>query len=376
MFTRLYYNNMERIFNWEQWRIIAISTVSPLFGYLTPTKGFIYALVVMFAFNIWAGMRADGVAIVRCKNFSFRKFKNALCEFLLYLFIVETIFVIMKNCGDENAAVIVVKSLTYVFMYVYLQNAFRNLIIAYPRNLALRIIYHVIRLEFTRVLPSHLQPIIDRLEKEFGDDPDKNNKKKGETKMSKVVILDGGHGVDCAGKRSPIWGDGSQLFEWEFNRDIVRRIAAMLKAEGIKFEILVPEDNDVSLPERCRRANVIHADCGNNAVLFSVHGNAGGGTGWECYTSVGQTKADAIATVLCEEAEKEFAPDGWKMRFDYIDGDPDKESQFYILKHTVCPAVLSENFFMDTEKDCRFMMSDAGRERIAKVHYNTIKRIL
>ena len=78
----------------------------------------------------------------------------------------------------------------------------------------------------------------------------------------------------------------------------------------------------------------------------------------------------------CEEAEKEFAPDGWKMRFDYIDGDPDKESQFYILKHTVCPAVLSENFFMDTEKDCRFMMTDAGRERIAKVHYNTIKRIL
>ena len=32
----------------------------------------------------------------------------------------------------------------------------------------------------------------------------------------KVIILDGGHGVDCAGKRSPIWGDGSQLFEWEF----------------------------------------------------------------------------------------------------------------------------------------------------------------
>lgn len=123
---------MERVFNWEQWRIITISTVSPLFGYLTPTKGFVYALVVMFAFNIWAGMRADGVAIVRCKNFSFRKFKNALCEFLLYLFIVEAIFVIMKNCGDENAAVIVVKSLTYVFMYVYLQNAFRNLIIAYP----------------------------------------------------------------------------------------------------------------------------------------------------------------------------------------------------------------------------------------------------
>lgn len=167
--------------NLEQWRIIVISTVSPVLGYLTPTKGFVYALVVMFAFNIWAGMRADGVAIVRCKNFSFRKFKNALCELLLYLFIVEAIFVIMKNCGDDQAAIVVIKTLTYVFMYVYLQNAFRNLIVAYPKELALRIIYHVIRLEFARALPSHLQPIIERLEKEFGDDPDKikNDKKKG-----------------------------------------------------------------------------------------------------------------------------------------------------------------------------------------------------
>lgn len=32
---------MDKIFNWEQWRIIAVSTVSLLFGYLTPTKGFV-----------------------------------------------------------------------------------------------------------------------------------------------------------------------------------------------------------------------------------------------------------------------------------------------------------------------------------------------
>ena len=64
--------------NWEQWRIIVISTVRPLFGYVTPTKGFVYALVVMFAFNIWAGMRTDGVVVVRCKNFSFRKFYTSL----------------------------------------------------------------------------------------------------------------------------------------------------------------------------------------------------------------------------------------------------------------------------------------------------------
>lgn len=172
-------------FNFENMRIILVTSFSPILGYFTPTKGFVFSLVMMFSFNIWAGMRADGVSIVRCKNFSFRKFKNALCELLLYLFIVETIFTIMMNCGDGNTAIIVVKSLTYVFMYVYLQNAFRNLIIAYPRNLALRIIYHVIRLEFTRALPSHLQPIIDRLEKEFVDDPEEKEKRKEKKKMSK-----------------------------------------------------------------------------------------------------------------------------------------------------------------------------------------------
>ena len=171
---------MERIFNWEQWRIIAISTVSPLFGYVTPTKGFVYALVVMFTFNIWAGMRADGVAIVRCKNFSFRKFKNALCELLLYLFIVEAIFTIMKNCGDDQAAIVVVKSLTYVFMYVYLQNAFRNLIKAYPKKVALRIIYHVIRLEFIRVLPGYWQPIIEKYQREYDSDIINDKEKEGE----------------------------------------------------------------------------------------------------------------------------------------------------------------------------------------------------
>lgn len=194
--------------------------------------------------------------------------------------------------------------------------------------------------------------------------------------MKPIVILDNGHGEETAGKRSPLWGDGSQLFEWEFNRDIVRRIAAMLKADGIKFEILVPEESDVSLPERCRRANEIYRNYNEKAFLVSVHANAGGGTGWEVYTSPRETKADAIATVFAEEAQRVFVPDGWRMRFDYADGDPDKEAAFYILKHTSCPAILTENFFMDTEKDCRFIMSDDGREQIADMHVAAIKRVL
>ena len=190
-----------------------------------------------------------------------------------------------------------------------------------------------------------------------------------------TVILDNGHGNDTDGKRSPVWKDGTQLFEYEFNRDIVRRTANRLQEKGLPFEVLIPEVWDVSLPERCRRANRIYDRLKGKAILISVHANAGGGTGWECYTSKGETEADVVATYLCEQAEGDFP--GWKMRFDWCDGDPDKESQFYILKHTKCPAVLTENFFMDTERpDCRFIISEEGRERIAEMHVRAIERYI
>lgn len=156
---------MERL-TFEQLRLVAVSAISSLAAIVTPTSGFVLALVVMFAFNIFAGMRADGVSIIRCKNFKMKKFVNSLAELLLYLLIIETMQVILTACGDGGAALVVVKSLTYVFLYVYTCNAFRNLITAYPKNAALRIVYHLIRLEFTRMSPEHWRPIIERVKAE------------------------------------------------------------------------------------------------------------------------------------------------------------------------------------------------------------------
>lgn len=148
-----------------------VSAFSSLVAIVTPTKGFILALVVMFAFNIFCGMRADGISIVRCRNFKLKKFRGALAELLLYLLIIETLQLTLVVCGDTDAALLVVKSLTYVFIYVYASNAFRNLIIAYPKNAALRIVYHLIRLEFLRMLPESWRPIIERMGKETENNP-------------------------------------------------------------------------------------------------------------------------------------------------------------------------------------------------------------
>lgn len=98
-----------------------------------------------------------------------------MCELFLYLLIINIVYTIFVKLGDIKVGQVILKSLTYVFLWVYAQNTFRNLIIAYPRNIALRVVYHIIRLEFTRALPSYIQPIIKRLDEEF-EKPKKKKK--------------------------------------------------------------------------------------------------------------------------------------------------------------------------------------------------------
>ena len=189
-------------------------------------------------------------------------------------------------------------------------------------------------------------------------------------------LLDPGHGgiingeYQTPGKRSPIWPDGRQLFEGEFNRSIVKRLVNHLTCAEIDFVNLVNTEKDISLGTRVKNANKIYSS-DKRALYLSIHANAGGGTGWELFTSKGQTRSDLLATIFFNAMNKEFP--NMKFRTDYSDGDPDKEANYYVLKKTWMPAVLTENFFMDTlNPDCKLIMSEEGRDRIAQAHFNAI----
>lgn len=192
------------------------------------------------------------------------------------------------------------------------------------------------------------------------------------------VIIDNGHGENTPGKRSP---DGMltspgrvALYEFEFNRDIACRLALLLQANGLEPHMLVPEFKDVSLGERSRRANeVFQKD--KESFLVSIHGNAFNekASGFEVYTYVGQSESDTLAEFMCIQAKADLP---FRMRFDTSDGDLDKESRFYILKHTKCPAILTESGFMDNPKDLAFMISDEGRQKIAETHLFAIIEFL
>jgi hypothetical protein len=166
-----------RLLEIERIRLILISALSSLLAILTPTKGFVLAMIIGFGFNLFCGMRADGVSIKRCVNFSWAKARGAIFELLLYFTILYVIYSIVYACGDEKESVFAAKILTYIFDYAYVCNGFKNLVVAYPKNITYRVIYHLIRFELMKALPGYWKPIIERLNNEFDKDGATRNEK-------------------------------------------------------------------------------------------------------------------------------------------------------------------------------------------------------
>lgn len=178
------------------------------------------------------------------------------------------------------------------------------------------------------------------------------------------ILIDNGHGQDTAGKRSP---DG-QFREYYYNRIVARRVTAKLQALGLDAELLVSEEHDVPLAERCRRVNAWCRVYGKaNAICVSIHFNAFGDgsewtspSGWSVCTSVGNTAADSLANCIARAAAMHLP--AMRIRGDWSDGDINHEAGFYILRHTLCPAVLTENGFMTNEQECRWLQTEEAIE--------------
>lgn len=205
-----------------------------------------------------------------------------------------------------------------------------------------------------------------------------------------VILIDNGHGSNTEqnGKFSPLlesdmkigneFTSKGRFREWKYNRVISNLIVDKLKGLGYDARLVVKEDKDISLSERVRRINTIcNKEGAANVLLISVHANAVGdgskwmnGKGWEAYTTRGKTKSDTLAEFLYKRASKNM--DGRKIREDWTDGDRDKEANFYIIKKSYCPAVLTENFFYDNKDDLEYLTSDEGVHAVVRTHVEGI----
>ena len=229
------------------------------------------------------------------------------------------------------------------------------------------------------------EPPVVKPEPVVVNEPEKPKKYAGK---NFYVLLDNGHAKSTPGKRSPLLADGNRFYEWEFNRDIVSRIAEGLDALGIKYHILVPEvEKDVALSERANRANEYCKKYGTkNCMMISVHSNAlGNGNDWQSagkwsvWTTVGVTKSDEYGKVIYKVAEEMLAKYGFGCRDGKVQGNgnagPDYEENFTVLYKTWCPAILTENLFYTNKKECEWLMTTTGRRVIADIHIEAIRRI-
>ena len=102
-------------------------------------------------------------------------------------------------------------------------------------------------------------------------------------------------------------------------------------------------------------------------IFISLHCNSAANRsaeGYEVWTSPGDTQGDKLATCIYGQIAAEF-PDR-AGRTDYSDGDPDKESRFYVLIHTDAPACLVEMAFISNDEEAILLVDTAWQDRYAR----------
>ena len=164
----------------------------------------------------------------------------------------------------------------------------------------------------------------------------------------KRIVLDPGHGGQDSG------AVGGGLRESDVVLSIAYKVREILKHS---FDVYMTRDSDnfVSLSYRSSYAN----NLGDVAAFVSIHCNAASNTsatGWEIFTSKGETGADALAASIGKRYAARFT----------IPARGLKEANFSVLQHTNMPAVLVECCFLSNAEEAQWISSDAIQQQHAE----------
>lgn len=181
--------------------------------------------------------------------------------------------------------------------------------------------------------------------------------------LNMKVVIDPGH----AGRNiDPGAVNGSTgLQEADVALVISRQVANYLLNVGYEVKLTRTEweqEETDDLSYRTALANDWGAD-----IFISLHCNSAANQsaeGYEVWTSPGNTLGDKLATCIYGQIATEF-PDR-AGRTDYSDGDPDKESRFYVLVHTDAPACLVEMAFISNDAEAALLADAAWQDQYAR----------
>ncbi len=141
--------------------------------------------------------------------------------------------------------------------------------------------------------------------------------------------------------------------EGVLNREIGIFLRYFLGWESLNVVCTVAPDNPCDLPLK-KRVKIANSYNKKETLFVSIHCNAcknHKGSGFEIYTTKGLTQSDELAERIADNVQVLYDKMHLKLRYDFSDGDKDKEADFYVLRHTKCPAVLIECLFFDNRKE-------------------------
>ncbi|OLP66332.1 Sporulation-specific N-acetylmuramoyl-L-alanine amidase [Bacillus pumilus] len=170
------------------------------------------------------------------------------------------------------------------------------------------------------------------------------------------IFIDPGHGGTDSGAAA------NGLFEKNITLQISLLLRDILLSEydGVSVRLSRSIDQSITLDQRTNAANSWGAD-----YFLSIHINAGGGTGFESYVYTGvsaptTTYRNALHDQIVRSVD--FANRG------------KKTANFYVLRETSMPAILTENGFVDTAADANKLRNTSFLQGIARAHATGLEK--
>lgn len=212
--------------------------------------------------------------------------------------------------------------------------------------------------------------------------------------QDKVVIFRNGHGLNTAGKETPLLDDGTIIKEYQLNKWITQKAIPML--EHLGYECVIANPYDYEDPNHIKALNIVIGHInqitrqmeakGKKVICIDVHCNAHQPN----KNKIEWTSASGTVSFFWQKTTKDkegkekiqYSQEGKKLTIAVhkemvkLTGLPDRAWSynrgqavgwnFMILRKTFCPTVTVECAFMTNRGDLAFLMSEEGQYKCAK----------
>ena len=223
-------------------------------------------------------------------------------------------------------------------------------------------------------------------------------------KKKSLVVVDPGHELESIDPGAVSVHDGIRYVEANLNLQIAIKLKGELEARGIEVYMtrydgsIIDRDSKESLKKRVRVANSMNAD-----LFVSIHHNSfssSSANGFEVYYSTGTPVTTYIDSRMITEDGRDLT----KEKTSYYSRSNTnkvnvsrelataitneasatlglynrgaKDSNLYVCKNTLMPAILIENGFLSNKSDAKKANSDIYQQKLAEITARRISEVL